>query len=162
MKLWTVFATLAAILALAALPPGARAGSIGVGVVAGEPTGVSFKTWLDGVHAVDGAVGWSLSGDTSLRLHADYLWHDFGLLHPGPPAGRLPVYFGIGGRLQLGDENDRHEGDDRLGVRFPVGIAWIAAAAPIDVFVEVVPVLGLIPGTELDVDAAIGVRFWFR
>lgn len=161
MKHWFFSCTIAAMLALAAAP-GAHAGTTGVGVIAGEPTGISFKTWVDEVHAIDAAAGWSLSGNTSLRLHADYLWHDFGLLRPGPPEGRLPLYFGIGARARLGEENDRHDSDDHLGVRFPLGIAWIAPAAPIDVFVEIVPVLDLLPGTELDIDAAIGVRFWFR
>lgn len=179
MKIWSVFGTIAAILALAAVPPGARAGTTGVGVVAGEPTGVSFKTWLDGVHAVDGAIGLSLSGNTSLQLQADYLWHEFGLLSPVPPEGRLPVYYGIGCRLKVREGGEGHD-TDRLGVRFPVGIAWIAPAAPVDLFFEIVPVLDMLlgdaqisnselypdnemlPDVELNVGAAIGVRFWFR
>jgi hypothetical protein len=151
------------VLAVAAVP--ARAGSVGLGVIAGEPTGVSLKTWLDGRHAMDAALGWSFAAHATLHLHADYLWHDFGLLRPSGVQGRVPVYYGIGGRITLRDDDngpDGHDHDDLLGVRFPLGIAWIAATAPVDVFVELAPVLDLVPGTDLSLNAAIGVRYWFR
>ena len=48
-----------------------------------------------------------------------------------------------------------------LGVRFPVGIAYLFDGAPVDVFLEVVPTLNLIPDTDVDLDAAIGARYWF-
>jgi hypothetical protein len=47
-------------------------------------------------------------------------------------------------------------------VRIPLGLSWVAAKAPLDVFLELAPVLDLAPGTDLDLDAAIGVRFWLR
>ena len=140
----------------AAVPAGARTG---IGIIAGEPTGLSLKTWLDDRHAVDVALGWSFSGNTNLHAHADYLWHDFGLLRPSGMPGQVPVYYGVGARFKLHDD-DRD--DDRLGVRIPLGVSWVAAEAPLDVFLELAPVLDLVPSTDLDLDAAIGVRFWFR
>ena len=160
MKHWFLACTLA--LALGVAPSAAHAGPIGVGVIAGEPTGISLKFWTDRVHAVDAAIGWSLSGDSSVQLHADYLWHNFGLVRPSGVEGRFPVYYGVGARLDTGHEHQGHDTDERFGVRVPIGIAWVATSAPIDVFVEIVPVLDLIPDTDLGVGAAIGVRFWFR
>ena len=155
-----------ATLALALAPPAARAGSFGLGVIAGEPTGVSLKFWLDGRHAVDAGIGWSFSENESFHIHGDYLWHNFGLLSQSQIQGRLPVYFGVGARLKMQDGNGGHHGsndDDALfGVRFPLGIAWIAPSAPIDVFVEIAPILDLLPGTDLSFNAAIGARYWFR
>jgi hypothetical protein len=155
----------AAVAALVFAPALARAGSLGLGVIAGEPTGISLKTWLDGRHAVDAALGWSFAGDTSLHLHADYLWHDFGLLRPTGVKGRLPLYYGLGARLKVHADDDGHHGnedDTVLGVRFPVGVAWVPPSAPLDVFLEIAPVLDLLPGTDLNLNAAIGVRYWFR
>jgi hypothetical protein len=158
MKKLFVSAALASALLAAAPPPSTAAGT-GIGVIAGEPTGLSLKTWLDGTHAIDVALGWSFSGDANVHVHADYLWHDFGLLRPSGLSGRLPVYFGIGGRFELRDSD---HGDDRLGLRFPIGLAWIPQSAPLDVFVELAPVLDLVPGTDLRLNGAIGLRYWFR
>lgn len=53
------------------------------------------------------------------------------------------------------------EGDLRLGVRIPLGIAWHPRKVPIDVFLELVPGLVVIPATALDFDFALGARFYF-
>jgi len=161
------FLVLGILVALAVAPAAARAATLGLGVIAGEPTGVSLKVWLDGRHAVDAAIGWSFSENESLQIHGDYLWHTFDLLRPGDVKGRLPVYYGVGARLKMQDEGDGHghggNDDDALfGVRFPLGIDWIASTAPIDVFVEIAPVLDLIPSSDLSFNAALGVRYWFR
>jgi hypothetical protein len=161
------FLVLGILVAAALIPAAARAGALGLGVIAGEPTGVSLKYWLDGRHAVDAGVGWSFSENESLHLHADYLWHDFGLLRPGDVKGRLPVYYGVGARLKMQDDGDgdghgSNEDDALFGARFPLGIAWISSSAPVDVFLEIAPVLDLLPGTDLSFNAAIGVRYWFR
>ena len=68
----------------------------------------------------------------------------------------LPLYFGVGGRLRLRDNRD-----DDIGVRIPVGLAYMFADAPFDIFVEVVPILDLVPDTDFDLNAALGGRFYF-
>jgi hypothetical protein len=165
MKLRFFVSTIVVSFTLALAPPAAHAGNFGLGVIAGEPTGVSFKLWLDGRHAVDAGIGWSISENASLHIHGDYLWHHFGLLSQSQVRGRLPVYYGVGARLKMQAEDGGHHGsndDDALfGVRFPLGIAWIAPSAPIDVFVEIAPILDLFPGTDLSFNAATGVRYWF-
>ncbi|NJD92287.1 MAG: DUF3996 domain-containing protein [Geobacter sp.] len=134
----------------------------GVGVIVGEPTGISVKKWLGTDRAIDGAAAWSLSGDHNLQLHADYLVHDFGLLKPGNINGKLPVYVGAGGRILFSDDSHGRHNDTVLGVRVPLGISYIMAKAPVDFFVEIVPILDVVPNTEFDINAAIGARFYFR
>ncbi|MBP2681688.1 MAG: hypothetical protein H6Q78_1551, partial [Candidatus Krumholzibacteriota bacterium] len=50
------------------------------------------------------------------------------------------------------------DGGDR---RVPVGLTYIFDGAPLDIFFEIVPILDLIPDTEFDANAAIGIRFYF-
>lgn len=145
-----------AALVFGAVAAPAPAASIGVGVIAGEPTGLSVKAWLDERHAVDLGVGWSLTR-SAVHIHVDYLWHEFDLLRPGG-GSRLPLYFGVGGRFTSGDTGHLAE----LGVRAPVGVSWIPAKVPLDLFVEVAPVLNLFPDSALSVSAAIGLRYWLR
>jgi hypothetical protein len=56
-----------------------------------------------------------------------------------------------------------HENDDsRLGVRFDVGLVWIPRNAPIDVFIELAPILDIIPETSFAMNGGIGVRYFFN
>ena len=44
----------------------------GLGIIVGEPTGVSMKGWLTATTAVDGGLAWSFVKGTSFHIHADY------------------------------------------------------------------------------------------
>ncbi len=126
--------------------------NFGLGFMLGEPTGISFKKWTGSKTAIDGAVAWSFSGQNSLHLHADYLVHRFDLIKV--EKGRLPLYFGIGARLKLGDPT-------RFGVRIPVGVCYIFEEASLDIFFELVPIFDLAPATDFDIAGSIGVRYYF-
>ena len=41
-----------------------------------------------------------------------------------------------------------------------VGLSYMFADAPFDLFVEIVPILDLVPDTDFDLNAAIGVRWY--
>ncbi len=139
----------------------AHAELLGLGVMVGEPSGLSAKSWLDKTRAVDLGLAYSLSGDTDLQVHADYLIHNFTLLADSGIKGRLPFYYGLGGRLRLREGNG-DDGKDKLGVRVPLGVSWYPPDTQLDVFLEVVPVVDLLPDTAAGLNAALGVRFWFR
>ena len=136
----------------------------GLGVMVGEPTGISLKKWLGDGQAIDAAGAWSFSEEDSFHLHADYLKHNFSLFKPQGLKGQLPLYFGIGGRISKRDGHHRHSHDDadtEIGVRIPLGITYLFEEAPIDLFAEIVPSLGLLPDTDFDLDLALGARFYF-
>lgn len=130
----------------------ASQGAFGLGVIVGEPTGVSAKIWMSDRSAVDMGAAWSFSDEAALHLHADFLLHNFDLI--SVEKGRLPIHFGIGGRVKFED-------DSKIGIRIPVGLTYIFDGAPVDIFVEAVPIVDLAPDTEFDVNAAIGARFYF-
>jgi hypothetical protein len=133
-------------------PAFAQTNGFGLGIILGEPTGISGKIWTTEQTAVDGAVAWSLVSPGALYMHADFLHHNFNLFEVD--QGQLPLYYGIGGRVVGSTE-------PRLGARIPLGIAYYFGTAPIDVFAEIVPVLDLIPATEFSLNAALGIRFFF-
>lgn len=138
---------------------------IGIGVILGEPTGISVKKWISNDRAIDAAAAWSFAENDSFQFHADYLIHNFGILNTGDMGGRLPLYFGVGGRIKLqnhDNENGRNNHDALLGVRIPFGISYLFAKAPVDVFAEIVPILDVVPGTNFDINGAIGARYYFR
>lgn len=126
---------------------------LGLGIILGEPTGISLKKWLNKNNAIDGAVAWSFGHDDALHLHADYLFHNRTLLRFD--HNTIPLYYGVGGRLKLEDNS-------RFGVRFPVGITVFIREAPIDIFLELVPILDLAPSTDFNFNAAIGARYYFH
>lgn len=146
---------------LAASVHGANGQWLGLGVMAGEPTGLSAKTWLGKTTAVDAGLAWSLSEEKDLQAHADYLIHDGELLSFMGLPGQTLFYYGLGGRLQL-REGSGDEGRDKLGLRIPLGASWSPPAVRVDVFLELVPVVDLLPDTEPAMNGALGVRFWLK
>ena len=129
----------------------AQDSGFGVGAIIGEPTGLSAKTWLNTHDAVDAGVAWSISNGW-LHIHADYLRHTFGLIPV--EVGKLPLYFGLGAKIGFGP-------DISIGARVPVGLAYLFDGTPLDVFIELVPGLEIIPDTKFDINGGIGVRYWF-
>jgi hypothetical protein len=125
----------------------------GLGASFGEPTGISGKAWTSNRTAVDFAMAWNLDNERDFNFHADYIYHDYGIFDV--THGSLPLYYGIGGRLL--DANDTH-----LGLRGVIGLDYIFAKAPFDLFFEVAPVLDITPGTEMDFEGGFGFRFYFK
>jgi hypothetical protein len=152
-----------ALTAAVALTPVQAQEGMGIGIMVGEPTGISFKNWLDNTHAVDAGLAWSFSENSSLHLHADYLFHDFTMLKPTDLRGRMPVYYGLGGRIKFessgGGRNDR---DALVGVRIPLGVAYYPEHSSIDIFAEIVPIMDLVPDTHADINVSVGARFFFK
>ncbi|MFN3198853.1 MAG: hypothetical protein ACE366_10640 [Bradymonadia bacterium] len=138
---------------LPALGHGKSARSFGAGVILGDPTGLSAKYFIDRTHALDGALDYDFA-DEAYHLHVGYL------LHLSPFKKDFVPYVGIGGRLRIRDRDDKKD-EERLGARAPLGIAWMPKHTPIDVFLEVAPVLNVLPDSDIDIDAGLGIRYWF-
>jgi hypothetical protein len=132
----------------------AETSTFGAGIIIGEPTGVGIKTHLSSGNALAFGLAWSLDGDNELHVQGDYLYHNYDLITV--EEGEMPLYFGIGGRIKINEHKD-----DNVGVRFPVGLDYIFAGAPFDIFLEIVPILDLAPDTDFDLNGAIGGRYWF-
>ena len=132
-----------------------RPGRAGLGIMLGEPTGLSGKLFFNNRNAVDAGLSFSFL-EERFRVHSDYLIHTSG------PDNWSP-YFGVGGELYIKNEDDKKDEktDDRIGVRVPVGIAYQSARHSVDVFFEIVPGMSILPETRLIIGGAIGARYYF-
>jgi len=131
----------------------AAAAPFGVGIIAGEPSGLSFKQWVSASTAFVAGAAWSFEGDPAFHVHLDYVIH-----RPRPVdlgSGRWFFYFGVGGRVKL------EEDDSLIGPRIPLGIDYMFEGVPVDLFLEVAPGIDLAPDTEFRMNGGIGVRFFF-
>ena len=144
---------LALILVFSAPASVAQDKGFGLGILLGDPTGLSAKLWTSSENAVDFGLAWSFRRDGFFHIHADYLWH-FDPQTRGPERFRFQT--GIGGRLGAG------KGSAVVGVRVPLIFAWWPRSVPLDVFVELAPLLDLVPATEFSVNGGVGVRFFFQ
>ena len=140
-----------ALLGIFSLTMSAQDSGFGAGVIFGEPTGLSLKSWLSSKNAVDAAVTWSAIDDY-LYVHADFLIHNFSIIDVSD--GKLPLYFGLGGKVGFGN-------DVSIGVRIPIGLDYMFSGAPLDIFVEIVPGLTIVSDVGFDIDGGIGIRYWF-
>jgi hypothetical protein len=124
----------------------------GLGIILGEPTGVSFKNWVGRREALDVAVAWSFEGEGAIHIHADYLFHNFRLFHI--EKGDLVLYYGIGARVKTVDKT-------QVGVRIPLGLSYLFEKDPIEIFFELGPIMNLTPKTLFRMTTGVGVRYYF-
>ena len=140
-------------------------GLFGIGIIVGEPIGVSAKYYLSNDTAIDAAVGTALA-QGGLHAHSDFLWHPYVL--EKQDAFVLPFYVGPGVRL-LFDNRDRGEEDVfHIGLRAVVGVLFDFRNVPLDVFIEVAPIADYRISNDANEDgfgfainAGAGVRYWF-
>lgn len=140
-------------LLVSSIPTFAQRSGFGQGIILGEPVGFISKMWLGPSNAAAVTIAPKFEGDNPhFTLHIDYLWHDFSLIGN---KSDLPVYFGIGGTWRLTKDENQY------GARFPVGLNYLFARVPMDLFVEVAPIVNLAPRPHFRLNAGIGTRFFF-
>jgi len=144
------------------LLPGAARGQqsgLGVGPFLGSAAGAAAKAWVNNQYAIAAGLGVSLESDNAMHLHADYLIHSaeapqkLAFFRNLGGDGLFLAYYGAGARLKLFDANC-------LGARATFGLTYAAGNEPWDAFIEVVPVLDVIPDSDWSVTAFIGWRLF--
>lgn len=137
----------------------------GLGLILGEPTGISAKLWTSRANAFDFGLGVGVGGDrikfkgnyndeSRVHFHMDYLWHSFNAISS---TERFPLYYGLGARFNSGGGYK-----ESIGIRGVFGVAWFPRSTPIDIFLELVPVLQITSSTGLGIDAGLGIRYFFQ
>lgn len=140
-----------------------------LGIILGEPTGISGKYFFNGHEAVDVALAFSLSD--FFLLHADYLYHftnAFG--RKSTVAAQIQPYLGVGGVLFISTRSTRTEkkffadstsSSVGLGIRVPLGLEWSPVHSRLGVFAELAPGIGIVPSTFGFLQGGIGIRYYF-
>lgn len=142
-----------------------RGRDLGLGVAFGSPTSLVGKYFIGGGNALDFGLGfWTYGWGCDDRgycrgrnfdvvtINADYLWQD--PLVRGAKAS-LDWHIGVGGRLWIG-------GDAALAARMPIGLdLTFRRPSFLEVFLELAPAVYVVPGIGLDLEALLGVRFYF-
>ncbi len=135
-------------------------GSFGIGIIAGEPSGVSARLYLKDDQAIQAAIGSSLIA-SGLQLHADYVFHPYIL--QSRESFVLAAYVGPGVRFIQYSTGDA-DSYIALGLR-GVGGLLFDFKQPLDAFVEVAGVLeyGFADGegAGITINAGAGVRYYF-
>lgn len=126
-----------------------QAGDLGAGFVLGNPSGFTFKYWVERAVAIDGGVGYS--GDPA--FYADVAWHAWDLFAK-QREGRIGGYLGVGPRVELGD-------DGEFGIRTMLGLTYWLPRHPLELFFEAGPVFRLTQGGSVEADGGVGLRVYF-
>jgi hypothetical protein len=121
---------------------------LGLGLMIGEPTGISCKGWVTNSGAIQLGVGYpSLSSRGGTAVSAEYLWHS----HVFRSHEYFPLFYGLGGIF----------GSDLMGARGVLGIAWWPRRSSIDVFLQLVPTIYFEPISHFEFEFGFGVRYFF-
>jgi hypothetical protein len=162
------FALVATIVAFAspALADGSRPvdkGTLGVGIVLGEPTGISAKLYLKNDQAIQAGIGFQFI-NTGLQLDVDYVFHPWIL--QDKDSFVLPVYLGPG--LRLVDYEATGGSYFAPGLRAIIGLLFDFKTVPLDAFVEVGGIVefrfgsgGSNHGFAVAPAVGAGVRYYF-
>lgn len=136
-------------------PRTAEANDFGIGLVLGEPTGLSMQYLMNDRNALNFALGLEIIDDgpnDRLYFHLDYAFFLANLVSAAPFD--LPFYIGIGGFFV-------DTGDPTIGARMPFGVEMQFKGAPVNIFAELGLRLAVIDDVDLDIVGAIGVRVYF-
>lgn len=135
--------------------------NLGLGAVAGSPTGLALKYLVAHKSALAARAGWSFTGDKGFHLTGDYQY-----LFPmefqtaeGASVSDLTPYIAAGGTLRFKDDEETNDTDFHLGLRIGGGIEYLIAR--FGIFLEILPVVNLIPSTDFDMEGGLGVLFYF-
>jgi hypothetical protein len=144
--------------------PGSK--NFGIGLVLGDPSGVTAKFWQDQRHAIVVDVGNSYYG--SPRIDGSYLWH-----YDAFSSRMVDLHLAAGGVVGFGGFRSWfYYGKDRwsdskysysgvaVGARGAVGINIIPRSTPLEIFVELGAVLSISPGLFTIGEGSIGARYY--
>lgn len=131
----------------------------GLGVVVGEPTGLTFALRPDEYNALQMHASWSVIADRA-RVSVDYLRSVAIARGSGWSA---PFYVGLGGIVGVQGDSGPFDNDANLalGARVPIGFAVHPSDVPIEPFLEVAPGVLVLPATTPIFEGSLGVRYYF-
>tara|TARA_R110000868_G_scaffold132380_2_gene343121 strand:- start:48997 stop:49482 length:486 start_codon:yes stop_codon:yes gene_type:complete len=161
MKKQTLILSLAFLLSSFAM----QAQDFGAGVILGSPTGISVNYLLGNGNSIDGALSFDLDDDyQDIHVHSTYLWRNPKSLKVQDIY--LGWYWGMGAKARFLDSdrkiaNNRDDDTFLFGPRAAIGTNYEFEKHPVEVFIEASLTLHIIEDTDTDIDAGLGLRYYF-
>ena len=151
MRIFTV-----ALILVLALAASAQVRDFGLGLIIGEPTGLSAKWNFSPPSAIDFHLAWSILGG-GIAGGADYLFHFGWLESPWRP------YLGVGGRVAIHEAKKDETGESEMHVsgRGLIGIEYLFLEGHLGVSAEIGLGLDFIPAVGFDVSGGLALRYYF-
>jgi hypothetical protein len=136
-------------------------GRFGFGFIVGDPTGFSFKYKMNNENAIDGALGFFPSN--RFRLHADYLW----VARPFRDQ-QFTLTYGVGPAVGFGrTEVVARKGliyysrqEAAFGIRFPLGVSYVIPRSPVELTLELAPLVVFAPDGGFGIDGGLAIRLY--
>lgn len=143
------------------VPVSARGADLGFGVILGSPTGLAFKYQAAKRSAFAAHAGWSIINDPGIHLTGDYqyLFPMAIVTEEGTTINDLTLYIAAGGRFRFKKVEATDENKFHLGLRIGGGGEY--RIDRFGIFLEIVPVVDVIPETAFDLEGGLGFLFYF-
>lgn len=129
------------------------AGQVGLGLIAGQPSGLSGRYVLNENSSIDGGLSWRLGEGSGVSFFADYLIDKPELVKT--VKEQFPVHFGIG--AAVGSYADT----TIFAARIPGGISYFFREQPVQLFLELAGFFTLVPDMDFDIEGFLGARYYF-
>ncbi len=133
---------------------------LGIGIIIGSPTGLSSRYFFSPHSAIEINAGWSFWHRIGLHITGDYqfIFPQTFVTEEGKRVEGFDLYAGIGTRFIVIETIDG-DADFHIGLRMGGGLDY--QFSRFDTFLELYPVVDLIPGTDFDFEGGLGLRFYF-
>lgn len=132
---------------------------VGLGIVGGDPNGLTVAWRPDDAMSIQTAAGWSTTSGM-VKVNTDYIVTLRDMTTPTDQL-RITVYAGGGARLRIaGEAKVQKHNESGIGARIPIGLRGVPAGKKLDFFVEVAPSMMLLPDTSAGLDFGLGARLW--
>jgi len=137
-----------------------------LGIILGSPTGFTMKYVFAPKSAIAINAGWSLVKNARFHCTGDYQflfpqtlrWRDEFEGTEHEMRGFTP-YFGIGGRFVIvATDPPNEETEFHVGLRLGGGVEY--AINRFGLFLEIYPVVDIVPSTDFSVEGGFGFRFY--
>jgi hypothetical protein len=141
---------------LLSLPGLSKNRKYGLGVIIGEPTGISGNYRLNTQNNISAA----LAFNSDIYMHGIYSFQK-------PNSFKVDQfkfgwYFGIGGQLQFKkDTSDNNEKKYFMGPRGVIGVNLPIERDEFDIFGETALFLSILPKTDVIISLSVGGRIYF-
>lgn len=128
-------------------------GPLGVGVVLGQPSGITARYRLKSNRSVDANIAWSMNSPGYVAISSDYLFEVKNFAHIDQAT--FDLHYGLGAAIVTAS------GFTGIGARAPVGVSYFFKDPAVQIYLEISGLLTLVPDSDFWIHGALGARYYF-